>query len=164
MLSGQKMSGAPRDLTELSELTEDVKSSLVDALQRHSIGLQKRRRRVHHDPPTATQIRALRLLLGMSQTAFGHQLGASREGVAAWESNRRKPDRQFTFKLRRLAAINKWEIDSLSDPDYYDKQVRARVMLEPSRMVLERLEKAIQTEETGKGEASATATVQPIKR
>lgn len=154
------MSGAPRELTELSQLQEDITASLVDSLERHTLGLQKRRRRFHHLPVNSAQLRALRKVLCVSQTVMAKQLGTSVTTIQFWENNRRVPNRTFTQRIRKLATFNGIDLEHLDDPDYYRQQLNAHVGLEPVKVTLERLERVVMEAE----KESQNAVVQSLER
>lgn len=137
------MSGAPRDLTEISKLAEDVTASLVDSLERHALGLQKHRRSHRHGTLAPAQIRALRKILGLTQGTLANQIGASRLSVTSWETNNRNPNRTYSQRLRRLASLNGIDADQLSDEGYVRQNLKARVTMEPMKVVLEKLERVV---------------------
>lgn len=155
------MRGVPDPLIQLEELKEDVAAALVASFQRH-LGKApgQRRRRGRHLYISATQIRALRHILGLSQRFFASQLGLSGTvSLQSWEHGRRRPNRVFTQRIRKLATFNGLDIEKLEDKDYFDSQLHMRISMEPIKVTLEKLERVAAQEpgqEPGKENTDAT--------
>ena len=111
------------------KVNKSAKKANKNALVRDLHGLGATHPAVRsHNPPTATQIRALRQLLCLSQASFATQIGAFNWAVVSrWENGGRSPSKHMTARLRELAAMNRIDMDQLADPEYYQSNLEVKI-------------------------------------
>ena len=99
----------------MSSLFEDLRQGLQEAIE-YETGQGKARVKTYMILPVKeysnTEIRAIRMKAGMTQSVFASYMGVSKKTVEAWESGRTHPTGPVFRLLDILAA------DDLEETDY----------------------------------------------
>jgi DNA-binding XRE family transcriptional regulator len=136
------MKSHPNTLASSSRRIKIPKSARLanlKALQRDLGGLVRqgkagnRQAVAPHNPPSPTQIRALRQLLGLTQVSFASQLGVVPMTISTWEIGFRAPRRAMTDHIRELATMNGVDMERITDPAYYNSKLEVKIFAKRKR-------------------------------